>query len=87
MSKTSRASPKPKLEQDTLEDWIKRYRELRDAYQEYCRLGKLIKRAVQGKRRLLVGDYLVIGRWVIRKSYVVPESKYWHMKIEHIAKE
>ncbi len=65
-----------------LECWVKRYLELKGAYQEYCRLGKLIKKAVKGKRRFLVGKYWLSGKWVIRKAHIVPESKYWHMKIE-----
>jgi hypothetical protein len=75
------------VELDVLAGWIKRYQELRSAYQEYCRLGKLIKQAVRGKRRLVVGDYLVSGQWVIRKAHMVPQAKYWQMRIEHMVKE
>ncbi len=72
---------------EDIEGWVKRYMELKSAYQEYCRLGKLIKKAVKGKRRFSVGQYLLTGKWVTRKAHIVPESKYWHLKIEHITGE
>jgi hypothetical protein len=84
MRKTNNKSA---YDSDMINAWISRYLELKEAYQEYCRLGQSIRHAVKGKRCLKLPDYKVSGRWVLRKSYVVPEAKYWQMKIEPLIQD
>ena len=57
---------------------------------EYDDVDGQIKKIVEGKEKLLVGDWFITGKWVNKKSYNVPSeikeqylelSQYWKKQI------
>ncbi len=48
---------------------------------EYNQLDKKWKAALKEKEKVMLGDYVVIGKWIKRKEYTVAESEYWQSKI------
>jgi len=69
------------MDEMEIEDAIKRCEELKPLVSEYNKLDKEWKKALEGKEKVMIGDYLIIGKWIERKGYTVEESKYWQSKI------
>jgi len=74
------------LEDPELLEKVDRWYELRELVKEYNRLDSELKEMLKGKDRILLGNYLITGKWVKRKAYEVPETEYWQMKIQRISK-
>lgn len=49
-----------------------RYEKLKPGAKEYDDVNERINKMVQGKPKLLVGDFLIQGKWVDRASYNIP---------------
>lgn len=64
-----------------IEEAIKRCEELRPLVKEYKEYDEKWKTAIEGKEKVMIGDYVVIGKWIERKGYTVPDLKYWQSKI------
>lgn len=69
------------LDEISIEEAIKRCEELKPLVSEYNELEKYWKKAVEGKENVIVGDYVVIGKWVKRKGFTVEDSQYWKSEI------
>jgi len=69
------------IDEISIEEAIKRTEELKPLISEYNRLDKQWKKALEGKEKVAIGDYLVVGKWIERKGYTVEDSKYWQSKI------
>lgn len=76
-----------------LVELIERSQELKPVAAEYAEIDKRINQIVNGKDKLLVGEWFVSGSWRKRVSYDVPEdikkpyakeTQYWVKKIQHI---
>jgi len=72
------------LDDAELEALLVRREALREAAHEYEGVDKAVKAAVKGRTDLLVGDFLVTGKEITRKSYVVKEGSYWKAEIERL---
>lgn len=68
-------------EDSELAEKIRRWWELKPLKAEYDRLDEEIKKAVKGKEKMVVGGFLVTGRWEERKPYTVKGYRYWKKKI------
>jgi len=69
---------------------ITRYVELKPGAKEYDEVNDRINKLVQGREKILVGDYFIEGKWIERKVYHVPNdvkqkyadtSQSWQKKI------
>lgn len=69
------------IDESELSTMISRYMELKSAAKEYDALNREIARMVNEREKVLAGDYLVTGKWVEKKAFAVPASKYWQKKI------
>ena len=67
-----------------LEAKLERYEELKPLKAEYETLDREFKKLFKGRERLMIGNYLITGKEVIRKGYKVPDSTYWQKKIMHL---
>ncbi|MEN3054143.1 MAG: hypothetical protein ABC559_01980 [Candidatus Methanosuratincola petrocarbonis] len=67
-----------------LEALIERKLELAPLAKEYDEISKEIHRNIEDVPRLIVGNYLIQGRWVSRKGYQVPDGKYWKSSIRKL---
>jgi CRISPR/Cas system-associated exonuclease Cas4 (RecB family) len=59
---------------------LARWWELRGAVKEYNALDKELKATLKEQEKALVGDFLVTGKWIDRKGYVVEDARYWRGK-------
>lgn len=62
---------------------LDRYFELKPIVSEYNELDKLIKDTYKEKE-VLVGSYLINGKWCEKKEYTVQAGKYWQTKITKV---
>lgn len=63
------------------EEKLNRWYELKETVKEYQELDREIKKAAEGKERLMIGDFLITGKLIERKGYEVKPSSYWQTKI------
>jgi CRISPR/Cas system-associated exonuclease Cas4 (RecB family) len=63
---------------------LDRFHELKPLSKEYDELGKFIGQTVNGKEKLMIGDYIITGKWVEKRESVTPASRYWRRKIDKI---
>ena len=63
------------------EQALDRRGELQTAHKEYESLDKTIKERVKGKDGIVVGAWLIQGKEIPRKGYIVQDTKYWLAKI------
>ncbi len=70
-----------------LAEMIERWYALKPSKSEYDKLDKLLKKTIAEHEKALVGDFLITGKWVDRKGYVVEDSRYWKSKIVPLAGE
>lgn len=67
-----------------LEAMLDRLQELKDAKKEYESLDKEITAVVKGRDKLMVGNWWITGKWVMRKGFTIEDSKYWKRSISRI---
>lgn len=68
------------------EEKLTRREELSLVIKEYRELDREIKKNIEGKERLMIGDFLITGKYIERKGYEVKPSKYWKSKILNLGK-
>ncbi len=69
------------IDEIEIEEAIRKTEELKPAYREYNKQLKAWKHALTEREKVIVGPYLVLGKWVDKKAYSVPESRYWGSKV------
>lgn len=67
-----------------IEQMIARYFELKDLAKEYNSINDHLKEFCNGRDKLLVGDYLITGKPINKKEYIVKASTSWQKKIEKL---
>ena len=63
---------------------LERWWELKPLAEEFRNLDADLSKAFEGVDRMLIGDFLITGKWVERKAYTVPESRYWRKSIKKL---
>lgn len=58
---------------------------LMTAHKEYEEIDRELKEAVKGREKILVGNFLVTGKWQERGEYVAKASRFWVPKIAKVA--
>ncbi|MGC8900129.1 MAG: CRISPR-associated protein Cas4 [bacterium] len=58
--------------------------EVADVEKEYNAIKELIKKQVEGKDKIVAGEWLITGKWIERKETVIKASKYWKWKAEKL---
>jgi len=71
---------------EELEETLKRAEEIKEIASEYEKLCKLWKKKMEGKEKLIVGDFLIVGKQVERKGYTVEPGIYWKYKVLSLKK-
>jgi CRISPR/Cas system-associated exonuclease Cas4 (RecB family) len=70
------------IDNEELEELLKRYEELKPSTKEYDEIDKRISEIVNGKEKLLVGGWFITGKEQTRKAFTVKEGKFWVKKIQ-----
>lgn len=77
-----------------LASMLDRLEELKPAVKEYEEIDDQVKKAVEGREKVLAGSWLVLGKWAERKSYDIPAeikaqyekiTKYWRRTVRRAA--
>ena len=58
---------------------------LKDAKKEYDELNDQVKKAVEGREKVLAGEWFVTGKWIDRKGFTVEPGKQWRKSIKRAA--
>jgi len=67
-----------------LEEKLKRYFELKPLKSEYDKLDKEIKIKFKEQEKVVIGNWLVTGKWVERKGFTVETSQYWKTNFKRL---
>lgn len=62
------------IDTGNLADLLDRMDSLKQAVKEYEEIEEQVKKAVEGREKILAGSWFVSGKWVERKSYDIPEE-------------
>jgi CRISPR/Cas system-associated exonuclease Cas4 (RecB family) len=68
-----------------LSEKLDRMEALKPAKQEYEEIDAEVKKAVEGREKVLAGGWMITGKWVDKKESVVKASRYWLKKIMKVA--
>ena len=65
---------------------LERWMELKPLVKEYEALDRELKKTLEGKDRMVVGDFLITGKWVERKMPPQPERviRFWQRKVVRV---
>lgn len=69
------------VDDETFIENLSRRAELEEAYKEYQSLDKMVKKAIDGREKIMAGDFLITGQQITRKGYTVDTGTYWKYKI------
>ena len=75
------------LSEDTeLGQKLNKWKELKQKAKEFEVLDKEIKAIFQEKEKIIIGDFLVTGKWITRKPQIIEikETKYWKINIQSL---
>lgn len=75
------------VEVDTgeLSTMLDRLEELKPLKSEYEEIDDQVKKIVEGREKILAGNYFITGKWMERKATQIAASKYWRKSIKRIA--
>lgn len=76
------------IDNDELENKLKRWDELKPLKQEFDELDKELKESFKGHEKLMIGNFMIQGQLIERKAYIpkpVEASSYWKYKIVKLA--
>lgn len=73
------------IDSGELEELLDRMDALKPATKEYAEIDSQIKRLVEGRDKILAGSWLVTGKWVERKGFQMPDSRFWQRKVMRAA--
>jgi hypothetical protein len=75
------------VESQELEETLSRLAELAAEKKEISALERKRKKLIPEGKEILCGDFLITGKWIVRKSYTVEASKYWSSKVQKVEGE
>jgi CRISPR/Cas system-associated exonuclease Cas4 (RecB family) len=68
-----------------IEELLARREELQAARREYEVVDGELKKAFEGREKIVVGDWLITGKEMHRRGYTVADSTYWQSKIVRLS--
>ena len=84
------------MDDQQLAAMLDRLDELKPYVDEYKQIDNELKKILEGKEKLLVGNWMITGKWIEKKSYDIPAeikekyitvTRYWKRNIEKITAE
>jgi len=73
------------IDDPEIEIKLERRAKLKEFVDEYNELDKEIKEKFKEVPELIIGNWKIIGKWVEKKSYTVPDMKYWQVTIKKLS--
>ena len=82
------------LDDDKVAAMLDRMDELKPFVQEYYQIDDELKRILEGKEKVLIGNWIITGKWIEKKSYDIPAevrekyatvTRYWKRNIEKVS--
>jgi len=84
------------IDDNKVAEMLDRLEELKPFVQEHKQLDDELKKILEGKEKVLAGNWIISGKWVEKKSYDIPSeikekyvtvTKYWKRNIEKVTVE
>jgi hypothetical protein len=72
------------IDDPELEIKLDRRGELKTSKDEFDDLDKDIKQGLKEKPEVIIGKWKIQGKWVEKKSFTMPSSKYWDCRIKEL---
>lgn len=72
------------IDDDEFTEMLEQRDKYKKAYEEYNRLDKAVKGRIGGRERLMVGNWLIQGKQINRKGFIVQDTTYWKYDIGRI---
>ena len=69
------------IDTSNLGEMLDRLSALKSYVAEYDEIDDLVKKMVEGREKLLAGQWFVTGKWMERKAFSIAASKYWRRKV------
>ena len=63
---------------------LTKYQQLKPIKKQFEDVNDRLKKLLEGKDKLLAGDFWVTGKWIERKGFVTPDTKFWRMQIVNV---
>lgn len=64
---------------------LDRLEELKPAKKEYDDLDEQVKKSVEGREKILAGDWLITGKWQERKEMLMKATRFWRRTVRRAA--
>ena len=68
-------------ENSDIEELLNKRERLLPLKKEFDEIEKALKKALEGVDNVIIGSYLIKGKWIERKEYHVPAGRYWKREI------
>jgi CRISPR/Cas system-associated exonuclease Cas4 (RecB family) len=69
------------LDDDEIVELLTRQEELKPAQKEYNEIDATLKRKLEGRDKLIAGPFFITGKWIEKKAFSMPASRYWSRKV------
>lgn len=69
------------IDDGSLAELLDRLDDLKPATKEYQEIDSQVKKMVEGRDKVLAGSWLVTGKWVEKRGFQMPDSRYWQRKV------
>ena len=69
------------LDDGELVELLTRHEELKETVKEYNEIDGTLKKKLEGRDKLMVGPFFITGKYIEKKSFTMPESRYWSRKV------
>jgi CRISPR/Cas system-associated exonuclease Cas4 (RecB family) len=64
---------------------LDRMEEIKPLAKEYDKLDNQVKETVEGREKILAGNYFITGKWIEKKAAQIAASTYWKKTIKRIS--
>jgi len=69
------------VDDDHLMELLTRREEVHPLAKEYDQIEKELKKLLEGKEKLIIGNWFITGKWVQRKGFTTNDTEYWKKEI------
>ena len=69
------------MDDEELAGLLAEHERLKQSAKDYEAIERTLKDRLKEQDKVIVGDFYITGKWVEKKAFLVPESRYWQKKI------
>ena len=80
-----RTGQEVEIDTGELATMLDRLEELKPVVKEYDEIDGAVKKAVEGREKILAGDWLITGKWQERKEMLIKATRFWRRTVRRAA--